>query len=228
MSLVRLALAPAVALIGLAALTACSSSSGDESNSASSSQGGDKQVSPPAPKPITKALTQAELTQAVLGDGEVLPGYTVHGTKEATDGQYCNPALDNSAPKGWVRGSDASYEYNGSTLNMADVRICLFDTAKDAHRVYTAWKGKEKSKEQPAKPAVGDESTLVINPGSSEDDIDGYSRSGKVVIRVQIDGNTGGDPSGAQAMLSATLKRLQQLQDGKPATVTAAEERAAR
>ncbi|MGW0533399.1 hypothetical protein [Streptomyces sp. NPDC003032] len=226
MSRVRLALAPAVALAGLAALTACSSS-GDESDRASDAQGGDKQVSSPAPKPITKALTQADLTKAVLGDDENLPGYTVHGTKDVTDGQYCNPAQDNSVPKGWARGSDASYEYNGSTLNMADVHICLFDTAKNAHNAYVAWKGTEKNKEQPAKPPVGDESTLVINPGSSEDDVDGYSRSGKVVIRVQVDGNTGGDPSGAQAMLSATLKRLQQLQDGKPATVTAAEEQAA-
>ncbi|AZM51618.1 hypothetical protein DMA15_02645 [Streptomyces sp. WAC 01529] len=226
MSRARLALLPAVALVGLVALTACSSS-GDEPDSASSTQGGDKQVSPPAPKPITKALTQADLTQAVLGDGEGLPGYTVHGTKEVTDGQYCGPAQDDSVPKGWVRGSDASYEYNGSTLNMADVHICLFGTAKDAHNAYLAWKGAEKSMEQPAKPPVGDESTLVINPGGSEDNVYGYSRSGKVVIRVQVDGNTGGDPSGARAMLGATLTRLQQLQDGKPASATVAEEQAA-
>ncbi|MFF1377454.1 hypothetical protein [Streptomyces sp. NPDC058308] len=139
MSHVRLALAPAVALVALAALTACSSSS-DAPDSASNGEGGSKQVASPAPKPITKDLTQADLTKAVLGDGETLPRYTV------------------------------------------------------------------------------------------QDHVDGYSRSGKTVIRVQIDGNTGGDPSGARAMLSATLKRLQQLQqlqDGKPATVTAAEEQAA-
>ncbi|MFD4629037.1 hypothetical protein ACFVYR_03935 [Streptomyces sp. NPDC058284] len=224
MSRVRLALA--ASLVGMTALTACSSS-GEESNSASGAQGAKEQVSSPAPKPITKDLSQADLTKAVLGDGETLPGYTVHGTKDVTEGAYCNRSDDDSVPKGWARGSDASYEYNGSTLNMADVHICLFDTAKDAHNAYMAWKGTEKNKEQPAKPPVGDESTLVINPGASEDNIDGYSRSGKVNIRVQIDGNTGGDPSGAQAMLSATLKRLQQLQAGKPATVTASEERAA-
>ncbi|MEV7192475.1 hypothetical protein AB0N81_11810 [Streptomyces sp. NPDC093510] len=223
MSRVRLALA--VSLIGTAALTGCSSSS-DEPDSTSGTNA-NKPVSSPAPKPITKDLTQADLTKAVLGDGETLPGYTVHGTKEVTDGEYCNRSDDDSVPKGWARGSDASYEYNGSTLNMADVHICLFDTAKDAHNSYVAWKGTEKSKEQSAKPPVGDESTLVINPGASEDSVYAYSRSGKVNIRVEVDGNTAGDPSGAQAMLSATLKRLQQLQDGKHPTVTAAEEKAA-
>ncbi|WJV44541.1 hypothetical protein [Streptomyces flavofungini] len=224
MSRVRLALA--AALVGMASLTACSSS-GDGPNSASNAQDGNQPVSSPAPKPITKDLTQADVTKALLDTGETLPGYTLHGTKSVTEGEYCSATDDNSSPKGWARGSDASYEYNGSTVNMADVHICLFDTAKDAHSAYSAWKGSETSKEQPAKPPVGDESTLVINPGVSEDSVYGYSRSGKANIRVKIDGGTGGDPSGAEAMLSATLKRLQQLQGGESATVTAADEQAA-
>ncbi|GAA0475630.1 hypothetical protein GCM10010361_45070 [Streptomyces olivaceiscleroticus] len=206
----------------MAALTACSSSS-DKPDPASD---GGKPVSSPAPKPITKDLSQAHLTQALLGNGEVLPGYTLHGDKSTTEGEYCNATDDDSTPKGWVRGSDVDYEYNGSTVNMAFLHICLFDTAEDAHSAYAAWKGDETSKQQkPIKP-VGDENTLVINPGASDDSVYGYVRSGKVNIRVKIEGATGGDPSGAQAMLSATLKRLQQLQDGKPATITAADEQA--
>ncbi|APY90470.1 hypothetical protein DCW30_04085 [Streptomyces alfalfae] len=221
MSRVRVALVTVLA--GAAALTACSSSSSDEPDPAS---GGDKPVSSPAPKPITKNLSQAHLTQALLGDGETLHGYTVHDSKSTTEGQYCNERDDDSIPKGWVRGSDVDYEYNGSTLNMASLYICLFDTAEDAHSAYTAWKGHETNKQQKPEQPVGDENTLVINPGASEDSVDGYVRSGRVNIRVQIDGATGGDPSGAQTMLSATLKRLQQLQEGKPATVTAADEQA--
>ncbi|MFG2141891.1 hypothetical protein [Streptomyces sp. NPDC048650] len=221
MSRVRIALA--TALVGMAALTACSSS-GDKPSSAAGGPDGDKPVSSPAPKPITKDLAQAAITQALLGDGETLPGWALHGDKDVTDGEYCNTTEADSSPKGWVRGGDTSYEYNGSTRNMAFVNICLFDTAKDAHNAYTKWKGTEASKEQSTKPPVGEESTLVINPGVSEDSVYGFSRSGKVNIRVKIDGGTAGDPSGAQAMLAATLKRLQQLQDGKPATVTATDE----
>ncbi|MEU1120548.1 MULTISPECIES: hypothetical protein [unclassified Streptomyces] len=218
----RVRVAVTAALVGMAALTACSSSS-DKPDPASDDG---KPVSSPAPKPITKSLSQAHLTQALLGDGEVPPGYTVHGSKSTTEGQYCNEADDDSIPKGWVRGSDVDYEYNGSTVNMASLDICLFDTAEDAHSAYVAWKGHETKGQQKPKRPVGDENTLVINPGASDDSVYGYVRSGRVNIRVQIDGATGGDPSGAQAMLSATLKRLQQLQDGKPAMVTAADEQA--
>ncbi|MFF8657542.1 hypothetical protein [Streptomyces huasconensis] len=142
MSRVRVALVAVLA--GTAALAACSSSSSDKPESAS---GGGKPVSSPAPKPITKNLSQAHLTQALLGDGEVLPGYTVHDSKSVTEGQYCNEADDDSIPKGWVRGSDVNYEYNGSTINMASLDICLFDTADEAHSAYTAWKGDETSKQ---------------------------------------------------------------------------------
>lgn len=223
MSRVRIALA--TALVGLAALTACSSG-GEQSSSASGTPDDNKPVSSPTSKPITKDLAQADIAKALLGDGETLPGWALHGDKSVTEGEYCNTTEDDSSPRGWVRGGDTAYEYNGSTNNMAFVHICLFDTAKNAHNAYAEWKGTETSKEQSTKPAVGEESTLVINPGASEDSVYGFSHSGKVNIRVKIDGGTAGDPSGAQAMLAATLKRLQQLQDGKPATVTAADEQA--
>ncbi|MFE9726514.1 hypothetical protein ACFYQ5_23685 [Streptomyces sp. NPDC005794] len=71
---------------------------------------------------------------------------------------------------------------------------------------------------------LGDESTLVINPGASEDTVYGFARSGRANIRVRIEGDTTDAPSGAQATVTATLKRLQQLQDNKAATVTAPDE----
>ncbi|MFF7771745.1 hypothetical protein ACFZC7_35265 [Streptomyces massasporeus] len=215
------------ALVGVAALTACSSSS-DNLASEPGTQNGDKAVSAPAPKPITAELAQAQITQALLGDGETLPGWSLHGDKSVTEGQYCNGSQEaDSAPAGWVRGGDSSYEYNGSTENEAFIHICLFKSAGDARRQYMAWKGTETSKQQKPKRPVGDENTLVINPGASDDSVYGYVRSGKVSIEVRIEGGTAGDPSGAQAMLAATLKRLQQLQDGKAATVTALDEQAA-
>ncbi|MFF4551093.1 hypothetical protein [Streptomyces sp. NPDC001435] len=215
------------ALVGIAALTACSSSS-DKPAPGSGTHNGDEPVSAPAPKPITKELTQAQITQALLGDGETLPGWSLHGDKSVTEGQYCNGTEEaDSAPAGWVRGGDSSYEYNGSTNNMAYIDICLFKSADDARRQYTTWKGTETSKQQNPKRPVGDENTLVINPGLSDDSVYGYVRSGKVNIQVRIEGGTEGDPSGTQAMLTATLKRLQQLQDGKAATVTAPDEQAA-
>ncbi|MFI5689674.1 hypothetical protein [Streptomyces sp. NPDC051636] len=214
------------ALVGIAALTACSASSDKPAPGSGTTQNDDKPPSAPVPKPIRKDLTQAQITQALLGDGETLPGWSLHGDKSVTEGQYCNGTQDaDSAPAGWVRGGDSSYEYNGSTNNMAFIDICLFKSADDAHRQYTTWKGTETSKQQNPKRPVGDENTLVINPGLSDDSVDGYVRSGKVNIRVRIEGGTAGDPSGAQAMLAATLKRLQQLQDGKSATVTTPENR---
>ncbi|MER6573852.1 hypothetical protein ABT288_48960 [Streptomyces sp. NPDC001093] len=225
MSRARLTLV--AALVGIATLTACSSSSDKPAPAPGTTQNGDEPVSAPAPKPITKELPQAQITQALLGDGETLPGWSLHGDKSVTEGQYCNGTEDaKSAPAGWVRGGDSAYEYNGSTNDMAYIEICLFKSADDAHRQYTTWKGNETSKQQTPKKPVGDENTLVINPGLSDDSVYGYVRSGKVNIRVRIEGGTAGDPSGTQAMLVATLKRLQQLQDGKAATVTALDEQA--
>ncbi|MGW7067083.1 hypothetical protein ACWGII_18685 [Streptomyces sp. NPDC054855] len=222
----RVRLTVITALAGIAALTACSSSS-DGPNSGSSNGDGDKPVSAPAAKPITKALTRADLTQALLGDGETLPGWSLHGDKDVTDGQYCNSSDNDSTPAGWLRGADSSYEYNGSTNNMAFVHICLFGSIKSATKAYTEWKGTETSKQQTPKPPVGSESTLVTNPGASEDTVYGFTRSGRANIRVKIEGGTGDDPSDAQATLTATLKRLQQLQAGKSATATAPDELAA-
>ncbi|MCD9144932.1 hypothetical protein [Streptomyces albireticuli] len=190
--------------LGVLALTSCSSGSDEES------------------KPITKQLGQGELTQAVPGVGELIPGWEPYRAKgEISKAEYC--ADKDKSPKGWVRGSEGTYMYKGSTNNMMQVSICLFDTPENAKSSYTEWKGKESDKEEALKKKVGDESVLVVNPGLSKDNVYGFSRSGVVTIRVTFD-YPGGDTTGTQDMLATTLKRLQQVQDGKRATATVAEQ----
>lgn len=206
----------------MAALTACSS---DHTTSHASGAASDGKAPPAAPEPITKDIPQGAITRALMGDGEALPEYSLHGDKGVSEGQYCNVTDADAPPKGWVRGGDASYEYQGSTLNMADVRICLLDSTENAQALYSALKGTKDKAQAPTK-AIGDESALLVNPGGTEDYIKGYSRSGKAVIEIRLDGGAGAgqDPSGTQAMLAATLKRLEQVQSGQQATATAAEE----
>lgn len=52
-----------------------------------------------------------------------------------------------------------------------------------------------------------------------------FSRSGTVNIKVEIQ-KSKGDTTGVEDTLAATLKRLQQVQDGKRATATARDEAA--
>ncbi|MEU1826719.1 hypothetical protein ABZ502_30355 [Streptomyces abikoensis] len=209
MSRTRITVTTLTAFLSLAAITGCSSESGDEPG-----------------KPLTKQLEQGEITQALPGSGEVLPGWEPYKDKRVTsEGQYCTEVKKDASPKGWVRGGSAWFMYNGSTDNMMDVDICLFDTPENAKSAYTEWKGTEQSKEKAPKKPVGDETVFVVNPGLSENSVNGFTRSGTVNIRVKIQG-TGGDTTGVQDMLAATLKRLQQVQDGKRATATAGDEAA--
>ncbi|MER0477393.1 hypothetical protein ABR737_03275 [Streptomyces sp. Edi2] len=199
-----------VALLGIAALTSCSSDSSDKSGQESD-------------KPITKQLAQGEISQALPGTGEVISGWEPYKGKRVTsEATYCT-ASGGTAPKGWVRGGSAWFDYNGSTDNMMDVGICLYDSAENSKAAYAAWRGKESSKEQGLKKKVGEESVLVTNSGLSKDTVYAFSRSGNVNIRVKVEG-TGGDSTGAQDVLAATLKRLQQVQDGERPTATAAEQ----
>ncbi len=230
MSRSRLTLA-GTALLAAFALAACSADEkpGGAAEHAEAKDGGGKKAGPAAvAKPITRDLPQGAITQALMGDGEALPDYSLHGDKGVMETTYCNGQDVEGAPKGWVRGGDASYEYQGSTLNMADVYVCLFESPADAHAVYTAMKGAEDKPHKPSEP-IGDEAALLINPNGTEDYIKGISRSGKAVVEVRLSGGAGAgeDPTGTEAMLAATLKRLQQVQDGKPATATATGERAA-
>lgn len=204
----RTGTAAVVVLLGLAALTSCSSdSSGEESD-----------------KPITKQLSQGEISQALPGAGDVISEWEPYKGKRVTkEGTYCTASGSTTAPKGWVRGGSAWFAHNGSTDNMLDVSICLYDTAANSKDAYAAWRGKEADKEQDLKKTVGEESVLVANPGRSEDTLYAFSRSGNVNIRVKIDG-AAGDSTGAQDVLAATLKRLQQVQDGERATATAADQ----
>ncbi|MEW1762401.1 hypothetical protein AB0393_38590 [Streptomyces cyaneofuscatus] len=206
----RTGTAALVALLGIAALTSCSSD-----NSGSAGQESDK--------PITKQLTQEEIAQALPGSGEVISGWEPYKGKRVTsEATYCT-ASGGRAPKGWVRAGSAWFANNGSTDNMMDIGICLYGSAENSKAAYAAWRGKESSKEQNLKKKVGEESVLVANPGASEDTFYAFSRSGNVNIRVKIQG-TGGDSTGAQDVLAATFKRLQQVQDGERPTATAAEQ----
>ncbi|WP_327359547.1 hypothetical protein [Streptomyces sp. NBC_01304] len=199
--------------LSVAALTSCSSSSSD---------GAEKEET--ASKPITKKLAQAELTQALPGAGEVLEGWEPYKEKRVTDeGADCTKSESDSSPKGWMRGSSAWFIYDGTTENMLDIGICLYDSAETSKRAYAVWKGTESSKEKNFKEKVGDEAVLVVNPGASERTLYGFTRSGNINIKVQVDG-AGADEAGVQTILETTLKRLQQVQDGDKATATAAEQ----
>ncbi|KFG71336.1 hypothetical protein [Streptomyces mutabilis] len=197
-----------VVLLGVAALTSCSSDN-SEGN---------------ADKPVTKQLSQGEITQALPGTGDVISGWEPYKDKRVTkEASYCTASGSTAEPEGWVRGGSAWFVYNGSTNNMMDVSVCLYDTVAHSKAAYAAWRGKEADKEQGLDKPVGEESVLVTNPGHSDDSLSAFSRSGNVNIRVKING-TAGDSTGAQDVLAATLKRLQQVQDGERATATAAEQ----
>ncbi|MEO3976939.1 hypothetical protein [Streptomyces sp. CAU 1734] len=203
--------APLVAILSVAALAACSSDS----------SGKDADI---VDRPITKQLGQSEIAQALPGEGEVLTGWEPYKGKRVTkDGTYCTSSDSAGAPEGWVRGGSAWFNQGGSTDNMMDIGICLYDTAENARAAYEAWKGKEPDKEKALGKGVGEESVLVVNPGVSDDMIHALSRSGKVNIRVKVDG-TGGETTGAEDVLAAALKRLQQVQEGERATATAADQ----
>ncbi|WP_424892180.1 hypothetical protein [Streptomyces sp. XH2] len=211
MSRTRIAATAFTAVLGLTALTGCSSTDSEDE----------------AGKPLTKQFEQGEITQALPGAGEVLPRWEPYKGKRVTsEGQYCTKSEQKGAsPKGWMRGGSAWFIYDGSTDNMMDIDICQFDTPEDAKSAYTAWKGTESNKERAPKKPVGEESVFVMNPGLSENEIHGFIRSGTVNIRITLQG-AGEDTTGMQDMLAATLKRLQQVQDGKRATATAGDEAA--
>lgn len=203
--------ATAVAVVlglGIATLSACSSDTSQDA----------------AAKPITKALDQGEITQALPGAGEVLPGWEPYkGKRVASDGTGCAGSQSKSSPTGWVRAGSAWFTYEGSTNNMMDVDICLYDTPENSKSAYAAWKGTESEKEKAPEEPVGEDSAFVMNPGKSEDTIYAFSRSGNVNLRVKIQG-AGADTTGVHDVLAATLKRLQQVQDGERATATTADQ----
>ncbi|WP_367139466.1 MULTISPECIES: hypothetical protein [Streptomyces] len=194
------------ALAGLAALSGCSSAdSGEE-----------------AGKPITQQLDQGQIQQALPGAGEVIREWDPYEGKGVRQADDC-ALVDHPAPKGWVRAGGARYIHNGSTDDMAYVTICLFDGPETAKAAYTAWQDKD-LKKQDSKETVGEESAFFINPDTNGTAY-AFTRSGIVAIKVKIDHN-GGGIIGARDMIAATLKRLQQVQDGKRATATAGDEAA--
>lgn len=205
MSRTRIVATSLTALAGLVALSGCSSDSGEE-----------------AGKPITKPLDQGQIMQALPGAGEVIREWDPYEGKRVSKADHC-ALVDHPAPKGWVRAGEAWYIHNGSTDDMADVTICLFDGPENAKSAYTAWQDKD-LKKQDSKETVGEESAFFINPDTNGTAY-ALSRSGNVAIKVKVD-HTGGDTTGARDMITATLKRLQQVQDGERATAKAGDEAA--
>jgi hypothetical protein len=210
----RIAL-PAVLLAALA-LTSCSSSDGG---------GGDNAGKDETDRSITKQLTQGEITQAIPEGGEAPAGYELGNRDKGLPGTAddCTHA-EGEKPSGWARGGDTDYHYNGSTRSrMMALNICQFDTAEHAKSAYTGWTHRDGLTDHGMKTKVGEETAFLLNKktGSAY----AYTRSGTVNIEVKLE-DAGGDVTDAHDMLAATLKRLQQVQAGKRATATAAEEAA--
>ncbi|MFF7730859.1 hypothetical protein [Streptomyces sp. NPDC008001] len=195
------------ALAGLAALTGCSSEASGEG----------------AGKPITQQLSQGQITQALPGAGEVISEWEPYRNKGVVKAPDSCALVDSPAPKGWVRAGRASYLHNGSTDDMAYATICLFDGPDNAKSAYAAWQDKN-LQEQDSKDTVGEESVFLVDP-DAQGTVYALSRSGSVAIKVEVQ-HTRGDTTGAHDMIAATLKRLQQVQDGERATATAADEAA--
>ncbi|MFD8706600.1 hypothetical protein ACFV1W_29025 [Kitasatospora sp. NPDC059648] len=199
-------------LLGVTALTSCSSGSGEETGTG---------------KPITKQLAQGDITQALPGNGEMPKGWSLHHDKGVSEsGEYCSGGQGEreKSPKGWTRGGSTSYEFNGSTDNMMYVQICQFDSPEDAKNAYASWKrgkGDNDQTEQATKSKVGEESAVILREPSAY----AYSRTGTVNIEVRVE-ESKGDTTGVEDTLAAIVKRLQQVQDGKRATDTAADEAA--
>ncbi|MET9953262.1 hypothetical protein ABZ135_17165 [Streptomyces sp. NPDC006339] len=174
-------------------------------------------------KPLTRQLTTGELTQAIPDAEDVVPGYYPGSLHKNMPGEPDDCALsDAPAPAGWQRAGNGDYDYRGSTVSRGiDLDVCQFDTAAHAKAAYDRWQDKEETAPAAVRGRVGEESVFLAHTGSSGT-VYGYSRSGTVVARVQVE-DAGGDPTDAHDVLAATIKRLQQVQAGRRATATAPE-----
>ncbi|MFF8786747.1 hypothetical protein [Streptomyces sp. NPDC015125] len=201
------------ALLAALALSSCSTSGGG-----SAEQGeGDK--------PLTKSFSQGEITQAIPAGGDAPAGYQLSDLGKGSPGTADDCSrTEGESPRGWKRGGDTSYYYNGSSASrMMDLNICQFDTPENAKNAYQSWAHRPDLTKQGVKEKVGEESTYLVHnkTGSAY----AYTRSGSVNIEVKIE-DSGGDGTDSHDMLAATLKRLQQVQAGKRPTATAADESA--
>ncbi len=176
--------------------------------------------------PLTKQLSQGDLTQAIPDAKDVVPGYWPGTGHKSQPGKsyLCDPPhapANAPAPAGWQRAGQGDYDYQGSTSSRGiDLVVCQFDTAAHAKAAHDQWQENEERTPVEVPARVGEESVFLAHLPSGM--VFGYSRSGTVIARISVE-DTGGDPADAYDVLAATIKRLQQVQAGRRATATAAE-----
>ncbi|MER7517889.1 hypothetical protein [Streptomyces sp. NPDC126499] len=174
--------------------------------------------------PLTEQFRQSDLTRAVPDAGDILPGYYPGSLHKSMPGEAddCAPRKGPASP-GWQRSVSGDYDYQGSTISRGiDVDVCQFDTVAHAKAAYALWPDREETAPPSEAPTpVGEESLFLVHTGSSGI-VWGYTRSGTVIARVEVE-DAAGDPTDARHVLAATIKRLQQVQAGRPPTATAVE-----
>ncbi|MCP3758322.1 hypothetical protein [Streptomyces sp. TBY4] len=173
--------------------------------------------------PLTKQLSQSQITQAIPDAEDVVPDYypgSLH-KRSPGDPDDCSPR-NGPAPAGWQRSGRGKYDYQGSTVSREiDLHVCQFDNAEHARTAYDQWQEKEETTPVTVPRPVGEESLFITYAGSSGT-VYGYSRSGTVIVRVRVQ-DAGEDPTDAHDVLAATITRLQQVQAGRRATTTASD-----
>ncbi|GAA3389644.1 hypothetical protein [Streptomyces roseoviridis] len=174
--------------------------------------------------PLAKQLRLSDFTLAVPDAGDVVPGYYPGSLHKSMPGEAddCAPS-DGPASPGWQRSVRGDYDYQGSTVSRGiDLDVCQFDTVAHAKAAYDRMPDRSETAPPVEAPTpVGEESLFLQHTGSSGT-VYGYTRSGTVVARVEVE-DASGDATDARHVLAATIKRLQQVQAGRPPTATAVE-----
>ncbi|RSS67693.1 hypothetical protein [Streptomyces sp. WAC06128] len=215
----------AATLLACLALSACSADKAPPTPAGAPSASGPGKARPSKDNtdlPLTKQLSRGELTQAIPDAEDLVPGYLPGSLHKRMPGEPddCAP-LDTPAPAGWQRAGSGDYDYQGSTESRGiDLDVCQFDNVAHAKAAYDQWPDTDET--APLETGrVGEESVFLAHSGSSGT-VYGYSRSGTVIARVEVE-DAGADPTDAHDVLAATIKRLQQVQAGLRATATAPE-----
>ncbi|MFF5449507.1 hypothetical protein [Streptomyces sp. NPDC012888] len=221
------------ALLACLALSACSTDKAGEAGAPASRAGdGKPSAAPAAPEPfkddsdvpLTEQLRMSDFTLAVPDAGDIVAGYYPGSLHKSMTGEADDCAPPNGAASpGWQRSVRGDYDYRGSTVSREiDLHVCQFDTVAHAKAAYALLPDRDETAPPAEAPTpVGEESLFLRHTGSSGT-VYGYTRSGTVVARVRVE-DASGDATDARHVLAATIKRLQQVQVGRPPTATAVE-----
>ncbi|MFF2777476.1 hypothetical protein ACFVU3_21505 [Streptomyces sp. NPDC058052] len=88
--------------------------------------------------PVTRQLSQGDLTRAIPDAEDVVPGYLPGTLHKRMPGEPddCAP-LDAPAPARWRRSGSGDDDHQGSTVSHGiDLDVCQFDTAAHAKSAY--------------------------------------------------------------------------------------------